>query len=590
MSPSIPEFHEILEIKQETPLVKSFVFKAKRIAKLAKPGQFVMVWLPGVDEIPISIAHVDRDEGLVELAIAKVGDCTSRIHELSESKTLGLRGPFGNGFTMNENMKKVWMVAGGYGSAPLRFLAETLIDEGKELVVFLGARSKVLLLYPHKFKELGCEVKLATDDGSAGMKGFVTELVEKELRKYKPDVIFTCGPEIMMKKVCELAIKYDTSVQASVERIVKCAHGACGACDIGGFRVCKDGPVFDGKFLIERTEFGRWKREKSGKRVEIISGAGIASAELEELKPKYDEMLTIELFDLRFPNPLMNASGFGVSGMLLYRYAKHGAGAIVTKSIGMEERKGFANPTFLELESGTFVNAMGLPNPGIDNYELEIKDAKKANVPIIVSIFGQSPEEVATVGRKAVEFGADMLEINVSCPHTEISSVENDPELVKQIVEEVKKVVKDVTVSVKLSPNTDYIEVAKAAEEGGADAITAINTLRVKPEHPQRHINILGNPSGFGGRSGKKHAEIGKKVVYEIYREVNIPLIGVGGISAGKDVVEYAGNGASLFQIGSALVSDGLGIFNRIKNEIKEYLKNEGYSHIKELVGENHTR
>ena len=103
-------------------------------------------------------------------------------------------------------------------------------------------------------------------------------------------------------------------------------------------------------------------------------------------------------------------------------------------------------------------------------------------------------------------------------------------------------------------------------------------------------MNILGNPSGFGGRSGRKHAELGKKVVYEIYGEVSIPIIGVGGISSGKDVVEYARNGASLFQIGSALVSHGLDIFNKMKNEVKEYLRNEGYSHIKELIGENHPK
>ena len=251
MSTGIPELHEILDVRQETPSVKAFVFEAKRIAELAKPGQFVMVWLPGVDEIPISVAHVNRKKGLVELAISKAGDCTSRIHELGKGKTLGLRGPFGNGFQLSNNMKKIWMVAGGYGSAPLRFLAEQLMDEKRKITVFLGARSKEHLLFLHKFEKLGCEVKVSTDDGSAGFKGFVTELVKDELKKSKPDIIFTCGPELMMRKVCELAVKHDVPVQASVERIVKCAHGACGTCDIGGFRICKDGPVFDGRFLLE---------------------------------------------------------------------------------------------------------------------------------------------------------------------------------------------------------------------------------------------------------------------------------------------------------------------------------------------------
>ena len=551
-----------------------------------------MVWLPDIDEIPISVAFADEKSGTVELAIAKVGDCTSKIHELKEGDVLGLRGPYGNGFDINYGMEEAWLVAGGCGAAPLRFLASRLKEKGASVTTFIGARNRSELLYLAKFKEIG-EVMVATDDGSTGYKGFVTELLENELKNCKPDMIFTCGPEPMMRKVCEVAEKEGVRVQASIERMVKCARGACGACDIFGFRVCKEGPVFDGMFLL-RTEFGRWKRDKSGKRIGIAGNTDLSSPPIPEFRPTINPKLSMKLLNIQFPNPFMNAAGFGVSGMLLYRYVKNGAGAVVTKSVGKEERGGFPNPTFGELEDGTYFNAMGLPNPGIDNYQLDIQDAKKANVPVVVSIFGQSEEECAYVASKAIEYGADMIEINVSCPHTEISSVENDPELVKSITRAVVEIAgkNGVPVTVKLSPNGDYVSVAKAAEEGGASAITAINTARIRPtiEFDGKELKILGNPTGYGGMSGRKHKETGKKVVYELYEEISIPIIGVGGIFNGRDAFEYAACGASLFQIGSAMVHRGLSVFSAIQKELEEELEKNGFEKLEDVVGAYHKR
>ncbi len=591
MTTKLPQFYEITEIRDETPTIKTFVFLAPAIAQKARAGQFLMVLLPNIDEIPISVACADSSSGIIELAIAKVGDCTSKIHELREGDTLGLRGPYGNGFDVSYELESAWLVAGGCGAAPLRFLAEELKEKGVHVTSFLGARSREHLLYVEHFRKVG-EVRIATDDGSAGFKGFVTDLLKEELRKEKPDMIFTCGPEIMMRKVCEIAAAQNIPVQASIERIVKCARGACGACDIFGFRVCKDGPVFDGKFLL-KTEFGRWKRDKSGKRI-AIAGNDISSPPIPPLKIETNPKLSMELFGIKFGNPFMNAAGFGVSGMLLYRYARNGAGAVVTKSVGKDERTGFPNPTFAELDDGTYVNAMGLPNPGIDNYKLDIIDAKKANVPLIVSIFGQNEEECIYVASKAIEYGADMIEINVSCPHTEISSVENDPELVKSITKAVVEVAKknSIPVSVKISPNCDYIAVAKAAEEGGASAITAINTKRAKPtiRMDGEEIKLLGNPTGYGGMSGRKHKEVGKKVVYELYEELNIPIIGVGGIFDGGDAFEYAACGASLFQIGSAMVNRGISVFAAIQKELEEELEKRGFERLGEAVGAYHKR
>ncbi|KAF5410381.1 MAG: putative dihydroorotate dehydrogenase B (NAD(+)), electron transfer subunit [Candidatus Methanophagaceae archaeon] len=142
--------------------------------------------------------------------------------------------------------------------------------------------------------------------------------------------------------------------RVSVKRIVKCGCGACGSCDLGGYRVCKDGPVFDAEEL-ERTEFGKWKREKSAKRIAVKPNVS-AGKEVELLSippplhftPEYEPLLAIEACGVDFPKLIMNVAGFGVSGKLLYRYALAGAGAIVTKSVGLYEREGYQNPHFLK--------------------------------------------------------------------------------------------------------------------------------------------------------------------------------------------------------------------------------------------------
>jgi len=364
---NIPTLHKIETLKRECSGVKTFICNAPEIAKESKPGQFVMVWDPGIDEIPISIAHASPD-GDLELAIADVGDCSHSLHQKHVGDLIGVRGPYGTGFTLRGD--RICMVAGGYGAAPLRFAASRAKESDKHVVVLEGAQSSAELLYVKDFLDLGCDVKVATEDGSEGSKGFVTELFEELLASGEEfEQVLTCGPELMLKRVCEITKREEILTQVSVERIIKCSCGACGACDLGGYRVCKAGPVFNAEALAS-TEFGRWKREKSGKRILITPS--IAGKEVELLSippsqftPEYEPLLKTEVCGIEFPNPFMNAAGFGVSGKLLYRYTVAGAGAVVTKSIGLHEREGYPNPTFIELEPRSYVNAMGLPNPGI---------------------------------------------------------------------------------------------------------------------------------------------------------------------------------------------------------------------------------
>lgn len=271
---SLPLVFEVKKIINEAPGVKTYVFEHNL---RGKPGQFVMVWLPGVDEVPMSIGW--QEEGIFELTIADAGDCTHAIHtDVEEGTRLGIRGPYGKEFTF-EGKKKIILVGGGCGTPPMLNLAQFARKVGVEVTILLGGRTKEHLLYEERFKKLGCTLKAATDDGSEGHKGFVTDILDEELEKGGYDCVYTCGPEIMMYKVAQAAQDYNVESQVSLERFMKCGFGICGQCciDDTGLRVCKDGPVFDGLVALKHQEFGKYKRDAAGQ-LEDFSGCKMPNA------------------------------------------------------------------------------------------------------------------------------------------------------------------------------------------------------------------------------------------------------------------------------------------------------------------------
>jgi len=300
--------------------------------------------------------------------------------------------------------------------------------------------------------------------------------------------------------------------------------------------------------------------------------------------------LVTEIVGLKLSSPTMLAAGIlGLSGSFLKEIANSGVGAVVTKSIGLKSRPGYSNPSVVQVDCG-LLNAMGLPNPGIHQFVREIVEAKILGVPLIVSIYGFSSEEFAEVANYAVKAGADALELNVSCPHVEKtgSEIGQDPQLVKEVVKAVKKRVRN-PVFVKLTPNVDDItEVAKAAVEGGADAITAINTIRAMAINVETAHPILANK--IGGLSGPAIKPIAVRCVYEIYREVDVPVVGCGGIATWRDAVEFMLAGASAVQVGTAIAFKGLKVFKSINRGINHYLKKKGFRSVKDIVGLSHRR
>jgi dihydroorotate dehydrogenase (NAD+) catalytic subunit len=257
--------------------------------------------------------------------------------------------------------------------------------------------------------------------------------------------------------------------------------------------------------------------------------------------------------------------------------------------MGLEPRTGYLNPTVVQTDCG-LLNAMGLPNPGIGHFKEEMAELKNAKAPTIFSIYGFSAEEFAKVAKTAVEIGADALELNVSCPHVKKAGAQvgSDPLLLEEIVKQVKKQV-DKPVFVKLTPNvTDITEIAKAAEKAGADAITAVNTVKGMAIDIETGMPILANK--YGGLSGPAIKPIAVRCVYDVFNSVNVPIIGCGGVTCWQDAVEFIQAGASAVQIGTAVAFKGLSVFSSVVDGIEKYLETKNLASVEDIVGLSHKK
>ncbi len=298
--------------------------------------------------------------------------------------------------------------------------------------------------------------------------------------------------------------------------------------------------------------------------------------------------LRTEIAGVRLRNPTMLASGFlDETGGSLARVFAAGAGAVVTKSIGPEPREGYANPTVVEVDGG-LLNAVGLPNPGIDEFVREVKDALAAKSVVIGSVYGKDAPEYAAVAAKMAEAGVAAVELNLSCPHAKGLGTEiaQSVEAVREFTRTVKDAV-SVPVFPKLSPNVaDIASFAVAAEKGGADGIVAINTVKAIAIAPELKMPVLANK--YGGLSGPAIRPIGVRAVYDIYEKVSIPVIGVGGVDSGRAALEYIMAGARAVQIGTAIVGQGLGVFEAVTKEMSNLLEEVGFRSVAEAVGVAH--
>jgi dihydroorotate dehydrogenase (NAD+) catalytic subunit len=300
-----------------------------------------------------------------------------------------------------------------------------------------------------------------------------------------------------------------------------------------------------------------------------------------------ERSLKVSMAGLKLENPLLLASGIvGVTVGSLERAVESGAGGAVSKSIGLEPREGYRNPTLVATDSG-LVNAVGLSNPGARVFSEELAAVRGRRLPIIVSIFGGGPVEFGRV----VEIldGNEFLayELNLSCPHVEGVGTEigHDPEVVSSVVKSVRGRTKK-PVFAKLSANTHRtVEVARAAVDSGADGLTAINTMRAMAIEVETRRPTLSHK--FGGLSGEAIRPIAVARIYELYQALKVPIIGCGGVSTWEHAVEMFLAGAVSVEIGTALYN-GYGVFNDVNHGIADYMARKRFKRVQEMVGLGH--
>lgn len=296
--------------------------------------------------------------------------------------------------------------------------------------------------------------------------------------------------------------------------------------------------------------------------------------------------LSVDIAGIHFRNPLLLASGFlGISQEIFNRLYKSGLGAVVSKSISVDPMEGYKGPTIVSINQKSYLNAIGLSNPGADAFSEEISNN---TVPLLVSLVGSSATEFPNLIKKFDKLNILGYEINLSCPHVAKMGMEvgDDPTLVTKIIKTIKaNTKKPVIIKVGIG-NVDVVKLADLIEESGADAITAINTIRAMTINTETGMPILSNK--IGGLSGSSIKPIGVRCVYEISKKVSIPVIGCGGIMNWEDVIEYMLAGATTVELGSVIGYHGLGVINKIIKGINGYLNKKGYKSVKEIIGIAH--
>lgn len=299
--------------------------------------------------------------------------------------------------------------------------------------------------------------------------------------------------------------------------------------------------------------------------------------------------LSARIAGIELRNPFLLASGiWGESGASLAGAWRAGAGGVVTKSIGSVLRPGYPNPTVEMYERWGMLNAMGLPNPGIDEYPKEIEAAKAAGATVIGSVFGGDAEEFERLALRLESTGVVAIELNLSCPHAEGYGTEvgGEPGPVEEIVRAVKRSV-HVPIIAKITPNSsDPGALAVAAERGGAAAVSAINTVRAIAIDVRLRRPILSH--GLGGLSGPAVKPVGLACVWQIFERVRIPVIGMGGISTARDALEYVMAGATALEVGTAVAFDGIGVFGRLVRDLSSLLDELGLSRLEDAIGLAH--
>lgn len=543
------------------------------------PGQFYMLaaataWdtRDGRAFLPraISVAETMPAAGgglRLDFLLDAVGPGTERLCDLEEGETVWLTGPLGNAFAspreVSQGAAGAVLVGGGVGVAPLALLRREFSERAIPHRVLLGFRDRThtggLDLFCGSSGALCPEVRLATEDGHAGHQGLVTDLLLPILAgdDATSAVVYTCGPPAMLEAIAALCAEYDVPCQIADESPMACGFGACFGCAVpkpgGGYmRLCVDGPVTSAGGTVGGTlpeEALATGRE---------GGSPAVTGPADESTPANT---SVHFCGLDLAHPVINASGtydaiaahkvFGDALIDDFPFS-----AFVSKTITPEPRAGNPPQRIWETPSG-MLNSIGLPNKGLDGFLAEdLPKLAELPVPLIVSIMATTREDFARcVERVAARREVAAIELNVSCPNVHSGLIVGENPSETEALLDALRPLTEKPLIVKLTPNVaDAGAVAAGAERGGADAVSLINTLKGTAIDPATGAPALGN--GYGGLSGPAVRPVALEQVRSVQAQVELPIVGMGGISSGADAAEFLALGASLVAVGTESFRD----------------------------------
>jgi dihydroorotate dehydrogenase (NAD+) catalytic subunit len=584
---SAPFGRRLCEVAENRPSGGYRVFSLlDREGEDPEPGQFYMLataanWA-GSGERPflpraISVAETGLAAGGVRLdfLVEGIGPGTDRLCELQAGEGVWVTGPLGNGFAEPRDLRPgaagAILVGGGIGVAPLALLRRRFAARNIPARVLLGFRDE---LHSGGLDDLFrcCEVALASEDGHVGHRGYVTDLLAAMLAgdDAASAVVYACGPPPMLDAVSHLCDSNDVACELAMESPMACGYGACFGCAIpkpdGGYhRLCVDGPVMRpsaGGVVVGGSP-------PSGG----CEGQGHAPSRARPLRPEQragrgDPPTTttgpaagapgpvVAFCGIDLAHPVINASGtydaiaahrvFGDALLEDFPFS-----AFVSKTITPQARAGNAPQRIWETPAG-MINSIGLPNKGLDGFLAEdLPQLAELPVPLIVSVMATNREEFARLVNAVGERGeVAAIELNVSCPNVHSGLIVGEQPGETAALLEALRPLTSKPLIVKLTPNVaDPAAVAIGAEEGGADAISLINTMKASAIDPS-----VGGPAlaaGHGGLSGPAVRPIALQQVRAVGAAVSLPLIGMGGICRGVDASEFLAAGASLVAVGT---------------------------------------
>lgn len=528
---------------------------------------------------PITIADIDGS--VITLLIKVVGPNTAAYSRLRPGDTLEVLGPQGSPLPIDWSLGSYILAGGGSGIDALFLPARELMNEGKDVMLLLAAKDDSQLYGEDLLIKYGFPFQSITETGP-GKTGFATDLLEEKLKKdHGLSQVIVCGPGPMLKKAHDLCMQYGNSCIVICEEIMACGMGGCKGCRIQIWddgndekkvvnrRVCTNGPGFTSNSIV-------WEK--------FIKVPPIWMINNKPLPPETPVDVSTDLGPLKLSSPIITAAGTVHEGLIDGSVSLDGIGAIMPKGVSLEPRSGNEMPRVFELP-WSMINAIGMENEGVKVFKNGLlMHLLKLGLPVIVNIFGNSIEEYAQVAERLDDSGISALEINISCPNTSEGGMVIGivPEMTVRVVEAVRRAT-SLPLITKLSPNVTRIaDIARAAVNAGTDILSAINTVLAMEIDVWTRSPVVANV--YGGYSGPSIKPIALRCVHEVVSAVDVPVIGIGGITNGKDVAAFTQVGASAVEVGTVLFNNRRAIPVMLEG-LKKVLLANGCVSYRQMIG-----